>query len=219
MYRYLAIVLLSFCLCPVLEGQVLDGSFRFEDGFYNTHESLLNNIPDVYPDSSRFSFINSGSAGILFASLTGEELVNLDYFTSVLYIVEKGRVYINANENINGLHRFVLLSVQGKIGLFEREFEEQVSVPMNAYNPLNGQPFIKGEVEKTIRKKIPFLLFFETGQVLPFTYRNFLGMIVDDEDLVNQVKEIDSEDRIDKLYRCLLIYNDRNSFVMKNNNE
>ena len=60
---------------------------------------------------------------------------------------------------------------------------------------------------------------FETGQIMPFTYRNFLGMISDDDDLVEQVLAIDPNDRSGKLYKCLLIYNDRNSFVIENNND
>jgi len=44
-------------------------------------------------------------------------------------------------------------------------------------------------------------------------------MISDDDDLVEQVLAIDPNDRSGKLYKCLLIYNDRNSFVIENNND
>ena len=70
-----------------------------------------------------------------------------------------------------------------------------------------------------ILSTIPFLLIFETGEILPFTYDYFLASITEDELLVNQVKQIDQEDRAMKLYKCLLIYNDRNSFLIEQNKE
>ncbi len=219
MRRILIILLFFIAYKQCLYGQILNGDFRFEDGFYKSHASLLKNSPDIFPDTSRYEVISSGSTGNLFAALIGDGVISLDHFDTILYVVEKGRVYVNAAEDLKGLHRYVLLSVQGKVALFERDYEELVNVPIQAYNPLNGQPFRKGVVEKKVRNTIPFLLLFETGQIMPFTYRNFLGMISDDDDLVEQVLAIDPNDRSGKLYKCLLIYNDRNSFVIENNND
>ena len=219
MIKYTSVVCCFLMFICTASGQLLNGDFRFADGLYHTHEALLKNQPDLESDTSRYEIISSGSTGNLFAALKGDELISLDHFDSILYIVENGRVYINADEDLRGLHRFVLLSVQGKIGLFERDYEEKVVVPIKAYNPLNGQPFRSGEIEKKVRTTVPYLLVFETGKFMPFTYRNFLGLISDDKELVNQVLEIDTEDRNEKLYKCLLIYNDRNSFDLENNND
>lgn len=219
MIRFFAAMIFMFVSGLSIQAQVLNGEFRFENGFYLSHESLINNQPNIAPDTNKFEIISSGTTGNLFAALKGEQLMSLDHFDTILYIVEEGKVYINADEDLRGLHRFVLISVQGKIGLFERDYEEKVIVPIKAYNPLNGQPFRQGEIEKKVRTSVPYLLEFETGRFMPFTYRNFLGMIEDDKDLVDQVLAINTEDRNDKLYKCLLIYNDRNSFVIKNNND
>ncbi len=201
-----------------LSAQPLNGDFRFENGFYSTHKQLISNQPSVKPDSTRFEILASGQTGNLFAALmTAQD--STTFFDGIQYIVENGRVYINASENLNGLNRFVLLSVLGRIAMFEKDFEYREMIDVKAYNPLNGQPFREGQVEKKTRKTIPFLLIFETGEILPFNYDYFLASITGDELLVNQVKQIDQEDRAMKLYKCLLIYNDRNSFLIEQNKE
>ena len=211
--HFLTAILLFVSLS--LSAQVLNGEFRFNNGFYDSHDMLLSNQPAVEFDTSSFSIVTSDGSGQLFAGLGGDSNLPLNFFEGKLYVVTDGKVYINANETVNGLHRFVLLSVLGRVAMFERETVEKVEVPIKAYNPLNKKPFREGVVEKETRVNITYLLLFDSGRILPFTYRNFLAVIKDDEKLLKTVENLEEEERMEKLYKCLLIYNDRYAFELR----
>lgn len=211
---YFLVSLLFFISLPLC-AQILNGEFRFNNGFYDSHEMLLTNTPSVATDLQNFTVVTSDGSGQLFAGLGSNNQLPLNFLEGQLYVVTEGKVYINAQESINGLHRFVLLSVLGRVGLFERETVEVVKVPIRAYNPMNKKPFREGLVEKENRVNIPYLLLFDSGRILPFTYRNFLAVIKEDKELLKTIENLGEEERMEKLYKCLLIYNDRNAFELR----
>jgi len=56
---------------------------------------------------------------------------------------------------------------------------------------------------------------FETGETVDFTKRNFLKIIAGDKELTKAVEELQGTDIIDKLFKCLLIYDDRHPIYVK----
>ena len=61
-------------------------------------------------------------------------------------------------------------------------------------------------------------MHFETGEVKDFTVENFLQWIQDDENLVETIMELSEEERQEKLFKCLLIYVDRNEVKIRKEN-
>jgi hypothetical protein len=72
-------------------------------------------------------------------------------------------------------------------------------------------------VEREERVTFEKILHFETGEVLDFTVDNFLSWIQDDENLVETILDLPPEERKEKLFKCLLIYVDRNEAWIKYN--
>ena len=105
---------------------------------------------------------------------------------------------------------FVGLKVRGKLCYYAYETKEERWVEIAAYNPLTGKPFRKGKVSKEIEVVREYLLHFENGQVRAFDKAGLLHFIEDDEQLWKTVDELTDEEVKRKLYKCLLIYDDRN---------
>ena len=60
---------------------------------------------------------------------------------------------------------------------------------------------------------------FETGEVADFTIENFLKWILDDPRLIQSINELSQEEAQEKLFKCLLIYDDRNEVFVPGNIE
>ena len=88
------------------------------------------------------------------------------------------------------------------------EVEEKVEV-IKAYNPRTGIPFREGEVVTKREVKNSFMLSFEHGAIEALTVDNFLKWIEGDAKLTKTVERIE-DNAEEKLFKCLLIYDDRN---------
>jgi len=121
-----------------------------------------------------------------------------------------GIPYVNLQRrNKAGLDVFVGLKVRGNICYFSmEEVEEKVEV-IKAYNPRTGIPFREGEVVTKREVKNSFMLSFEHGAIEALTVDNFLKWIKGDAKLTKTVERIE-DNAEEKLFKCLLIYDDRN---------
>ena len=112
-------------------------------------------------------------------------------------------------EENNGVVEFAGLRVRGKICFYS--FQEEVTrmVVVKAYNPLTGKPFRTGEVptqETVVQER---MLSFENGETAVFNGTNFLNWIKDDQQLWNTLKDMPLAEIEEKLFKSLLIYDDR----------
>lgn len=89
-------------------------------------------------------------------------------------------------------------------------------VQVAAYNPLTGRPFRVGTVEREEEIIVEKIMRFETGEVAEFTFENVLAWIQDDPLLVETILELPDEEKQEKLFKCLLIYDDRNEVFLRN---
>ena len=90
-----------------------------------------------------------------------------------------------------------------------------VQIPMHAYNPYTGIPFRSGIIERKKNLKIEKILNFETGEIADLTVENIKKWISDDQKLLDTMNELSAEEAEDKLFKCLLIYVDRNVIRVK----
>ncbi|MCB0644919.1 MAG: hypothetical protein KDC44_24905, partial [Phaeodactylibacter sp.] len=106
----------------------------------------------------------------------------------------------------------------GKICYFRYENLESRSIPMVAYNPATGKPFREAVVQRNVLVTYEKMLHFESGEIRDFTVENFLAWIQDDPELTASVRELGPDEILEKLFKCLLIYDDRNLAYIYTNN-
>ena len=113
------------------------------------------------------------------------------------------------------LTSFAGLRVRGKIFYFnyETEFDEKVTI--QAINPANGRPFRTGYVDKEKSILIEKMLLWDNGEVKDFSKANFIEWIEKDKALAQSVRELSEKDLKEKLFKSLLIYNDRHPVFIK----
>jgi hypothetical protein len=220
---WLAAVCLLFSL-PAFAQQdsaMLDKRFEFRDGVYLTFEELQNNTP-AYSWKELDTKLASSSSGAsaqaeyIIVRASGDTLSKEGLWGISL----NGLPYICLQDQGAGstAMRFASLKVRGRLCLFTFETEKKEWVEIAAYNPLTGKPFRKGKVSKEVQVTHEFLLDFTTGEIQPFKKNNLLQLIKEDHQLWRTVNELSEDEADDKLYRCLLIYDDRNPIYLPLNN-
>ena len=79
---------------------------------------------------------------------------------------------------------------------------------------MNGQPFRTGFVEKEKEKTIEKIFKWTDGSTLDFNQKNMLALVAEDVPLANSIEELRDFEVKEKLFKCLLIYNDRHSIFV-----
>ena len=88
-------------------------------------------------------------------------------------------------------------------------------MPITAYIPQTGEPYITKKVPKeetVVREK---LIYYETGEIVDLSLNSFKKLISDDKELVATVNDLKTNELKEKLFKCVLIYNDRNPVYLK----
>ena len=105
---------------------------------------------------------------------------------------------------------FAGMKLRGKICYYEYEEFVIEKKEMSAYNPVTGYPFRTKDVDVKVKLIHQNMLHFETGETAVFSKENFKEWIKDDKRLYETVSELSTQEVEDKLFKCLLIYDDRN---------
>ncbi len=190
-------------------------NFKFEDGIYLTFQAFQNNSPDYSWNEVNSQVFINGESFISktenFVLKNGTQLP----FLNVWGFSYNGIPYIRVR-NEAAFATFSALRVRGKLCYFS--FEDRVSewVEISAYNPVNGRPFRTGKVEKIVEVVKEKMLYFETGEIQDFNHTNFLLAIKDlDPPLWNTLADMGPEEVKDKLFKSLLIFDDRHEVYIK----
>lgn len=193
-------------------------NFHFKDGIYFSFEDFQSNSP----------------------TYTFEEVEMLWHTNPQNYLTQMERVYFRENnvdipsEKIWGmcmdgipfiklpkgtirrqLPTFAAFKLRGKICYFTYPDWRMKKIPIAAYNPVTGYPYLRSTVEREEQVVFEKMLHFETGTIKDFTVDNFVDWIQDDESLVKTIMDLSPEEREEKLFKCLLIYVDRNEARIK----
>lgn len=208
-------LLLFVFLIDWMQGQapaLVTKNFKFEDGIYFGFESLKSNRPD-YPmneiDAMYFVNPKTYQAQVEYViRRSNRQFINLD---DIWAICVGGIPYVTIKSEFpeKELPMFSGLRIRGKISYFSFEKTDTSKVLISAVNPVNGQPFRKGEVEQPFQVEHHRLIHWETGEIIDLTKENFLRWISDDPQLTASVLEIKEEELLDKLFKSILIYDDR----------
>jgi len=216
--RILTFLILVFQCCTIWcqDSVLVTRNFLFENGVYFSFESLKNNQPDLEWDTLTSTYFTNPTTLIAeVQELRFKENEEQLPLQKVYAISINGIPYLNSGKtNDSEMAKFYGLKIRGVLGYYSFEKIEIEKVKIQAFNPLNGEPFRTGYVEKERVKKIEKILSWETGKISEFDQKNLTRLVQDDIPLLNSIKDLQDWEVEEKLFKCLLIYNDRHSIYV-----
>lgn len=200
---------------------LLTKNFKFEDGVFMDFKDFQNNNPTY-----RWNEIEAGIYTNPSTFLTqihymkvkqGREVVEVD-LDKVWGVSLDGIPFVQLNkEELKKENAvFSALQVRGEICYLDYDVEVKKMIPMPVYNPLTGKPFRSMNVERKVPVKFRKMMHFDSGVIEDFTVNNFKHWIKDDQELYQTVSELNELEAEEKLFKCLLIYVDRNEKMIPN---
>jgi hypothetical protein len=200
----------------------LTNNFEFNNGVYLTINDLQNNQPNynwqevkasahINRDKNvvRFEYLNlMDSLGNLVGNLT-----NTDFWG----ICVDGVPYIRVADTMVHEVQFVGLRTRGKICYFEYDSYEMRSVPMTIYDPKTQKPIWVQNIDNKEPIEKEKMMDFSTGIVEDLDIAIFKDWIKNDAQLVNTINDLSEKEANQKLYKMMLIYNDRHPYFVIGN--
>ena len=196
----------------------LSKNFKFHDGIFMTLEDFQNNRPTYTwkeVEAGVFSNPQNFMAQMHFLKVKNKKQKKQKQtilLENIWGICLDGIPYIRLQKEVLNKQNTVFagLRLRGKICYFEYEEYVMRKIPMPIYNPYTGQPFRTGEIERKVKIIHQNILNFKTGEVAIFSQKNFKKWIQDDPKLLQTVNDLKPNEIDEKLFKILLIYDDRN---------
>ena len=160
---------LIICFFPIIaiaqdSTQVVTKNFHFEDGLYLSFEEFQMNSPSyLMEDIYIRSFTNPQTSLTQVDSLFHQKAKKEIDPETIWAICSDGVPFLKIpkNEVHKELPTFAALKLRGKICYFTYPDYRIKKIPVAAYNPLTGRPFLKGEVEREAKVVVEKMLHFE----------------------------------------------------------
>ncbi len=208
---------------------LLTKNFQFADGVYLSLDALHRNTPDYRWEEIDALLATSARTFVTKVVRLKTRTGQLLDLQSVLAISLEGVPYLRITHDVPAAEPqpetednseeeavvFAGLKVRGKIAYFSYETDTTEMVEISAYNPLTRRAFRRGNVPVKSSVMVEKIFYFPTGRVSGFTRERLLEWISDDRQMWNTVNELGNRPDREKLFKCLLIYDDRNAFYMK----
>ena len=223
--KYLCTVWGGILLCWGLIAQgdsvLLTKNFKFKDGIYLHLESFQNNQPDYAWTEIKTNLFTNPQTFItqidyiaLKETNGKKQALNLN---EIWGISLDGIPYLRLPKGAidNSLTNFAGLQVRGKICYFDYERVEMQDILMPVYNPLTKKPFRAAYIQRELPVLYQKMMDFYTGEIKDFNTENFLEWIEDDSQLWKAVNILTEEEAQKKLFKSLLIYDDRHEVYVR----
>ncbi|MBL7814670.1 MAG: hypothetical protein JNL70_06660 [Saprospiraceae bacterium] len=197
---------------------IVTKNFKFKDGVYTTFTDWQKNKPSMALDSLETNLAVNPKTMLMQVEFARHKKTHQNVvMDSVWGIVVDGIPYIKVSKSeLNKkAYCFAGLVLRGRLCYFNYEAIKQTKVPITAYIPQTGEPYVTKKVPKEeiiMREK---LMTFETGEVFDLSLSTFKHLIEDDKELVATVNDLKANELKEKLFKCVLIYNDRNPVYLK----
>jgi len=201
---------------------VVSKNFLFNDGIYLTLESFQQNQPDLHWDSVKTNIFTNPQTfltQIEFIKLRNQtENKNLD-LENIWGISLAGIPYIRLDKKAvkKDLTVFAGLQLRGKICYFTYEDYVTKKILMPVYNPVTGRPYRVAEIERESLERYKKIMRFDTGEIVDFNPENVRLWTADDQQLIRSMNELSAPALEERLFKILLIYDDRNKVQIISN--
>lgn len=199
----------------------LTNDFEFKNGLYLSFESFKNNTPDLTWEEVKYdAFSNQEKRSIQFKYLnrvdTNNKLKSIPLDTIWGFCAE-GVPYIRVDIPSRATSEFTVLRTRGRICYFTYEAYIMKEVPMIIYDPNTGRPIFKKSIQNEELVTVEKIMSFETGEVETFSLPIFKEWIIKtDEKLMTTLEDFNETQASEKLYKSMLIFNDRNPVYVSN---
>jgi hypothetical protein len=189
--------------------ETFNADFRFPEGVYLSHASLLATEPDLeweaidgemvqLPEDYRVQIADYGYKDVR---------INADIIPYAISLDGVPYLFVKENDE-RGYHEFAGLRVQGALSTIRYDTTITTRRLMKAFNPANGQPFRQAYVEREKTVSLYRILHLRSGALLPFDHPTLLRLCAKDEELVTALKATDPKDE-KMLLRALKLFDDR----------
>ncbi|NJN34252.1 MAG: hypothetical protein HC817_08390 [Saprospiraceae bacterium] len=165
---------------PSVSQTVVTKNFKFQDGIYASFVNFQKNKPNFKWEEVETSLATNPSSLMTYIEFMRLkptlEPIELD---SIWGVVIEGIPFIRLNnaDKIRNFSVFSGLVLRGRYCYFQFDTLTEKKVPITAYVPETGQPFVTKDVTQKQRIILEKLLDFETGSIYDFTLPNFKSLI------------------------------------------
>jgi len=216
MQKISATLSLLFLKLAFLSAQVdslpLDADFRFQDGLYLSLQQLQANQPAYQwkEVEARLAANNDRYfAQMEYVRPRGLDPIPLE---EIYAIVLDGLPYLRLRDSTLSRRAtsFAGLRIRGRLCYYTFESKQEKMVEIAAYNPLTGRPFRKASVKRDESVLAERVLHLPTGRRGTLSRGSLARLMSDDPQMVRTVEALPDEGLEEKLYKCILVYDDRN---------
>ncbi len=193
--------------------EVVTKNYKFNDGIYFSFSDFQQNHPVLRWEEIQGNLFSNPEAFIVKAEIlkqkslgpTAENLID-----SIWGFTIGGIPYFKVEkERNNPLTIFAGMRVRGQLCYFTYEIREEKDIVFSAYNPVTAQPFRSSVEKRNFKIKKEKILLLKTGEVLDYNFENMMICLQDDPTLVRALNQVEDYELEEKMFKCLLIYNDR----------
>lgn len=197
----------------------ITNNFEFNNGVYLTIQDLQKNQPNYnWQEVKASAHLNREKNIVRFEYLNIvdslenviKDLTNTDFWG----VCVNGIPYIRVVDTMLNEVQFIGLRTRGRICYFEYDSYEMRAVPMTIYDPKTKKPvWVQNIVNKEPIAKQK-MMDFSTGSVADLDLEIFKDWIKNDQQLTNTINDLSEKEADRKLYKMMLIYNDRNPYLL-----
>lgn len=218
------LLIITLILTSILRGssqtrdRLITKNFQFENGIYATFSDWQHNKPTYRWDSIETTFaVNPTTFLMQMEALRVKKSAKTVEIDSIWGVVVDGIPYMRLprKEISKPTACFAGFVLRGAICYFQYETSVQTKVPITAYIPETGEAFMTRNVSNKTPVVKEKLMRYETGEIMELNLNNFKTLIADDTDLLTTVNGLKPNEIKEKLFKCILIYNDRNPVFVK----
>lgn len=199
-------------LVPVslLAQQPVGNNYPFKSGVYTSFNEFSADNPIVDSTFPKMQYDLNAEENILILKPESQSMLDSLTQKQIWGLCLNGVPYIKTDDKQEGRPYFVKLHVIGKLSYYYYKAFREKEVIMYVHNPYTGERIGKKTVTNRDLVFIQKLLHFQTGENIDFNFDNFKSWTADDKGLQKSLSEMNTEERESKLFKTLLIYNDRN---------
>lgn len=198
--------LYSLWLCgasSLMAQDTLRRGFSFQEGFYASFSDWQANKPT---STRAVRASENRERNVLFIDADSA------FLARHWGVVWQGAPYIRVRSQKPGQSPFffVKIHVLGRICYYHYDDYEEKALVMPIYDPFSGRLLASKRITNLEKKHYEWMLHAETGVHKAFSKANLTEWVKDDVRLARTLSELKPKEQEEKLFKVLLIYNDRN---------
>jgi len=193
--------------------EVVTKNYKFNDGIYFSFSDFQQNRPAIRWEEIQGNLFSNPEAFIVKAEVLKQKVLGPtaeNLIDSIWGFTIGGIPYLKVEKEINNpLTIFAGMRVRGQLCYFTYEIREEKDIVFSAYNPVTAQPFRSSVEKRSMKIKKEKILLLKTGEVMDYNFENMMICLQDDPTLLRALNQVEDYELEEKMFKCLLIYNDR----------